>query len=663
MWSLTNSGSAYRSCRSLVLHQRTLNAPWAAQYSFSTALIAHVKATNPSKMEAGAPNYDRWTKDGLIKRIQALEREVQAKSQTNAPTTPAITATTTTKTAEVSLEGARDDDDAKADNEPQKKGKKVKRGVDPSKYATRLIALKLAYLGKNYGGFEYQPSANISTIEEELWKAMVKACLIFPENPNEVNWDPWEYSKCGRTDRGVSAFGQVIGIRVRSNRPLPPKESEEIKPETSGETAATDATMQDVGEQADISEETEKASEHEFDDFTDELPYPRLLNRLLPPDIRILAWCPTTPAGFSARHHCRERQYRYFFTQPAFSPMPDSLEDPRGRNGTSATKPKDGWLDIDAMRAAAKKYEGLHDFRNFCKIDGSKQLQSYQRRIFESDIVEVPDVETALPYLQTPEFQPSSLSSSPSERGTTASPPPAPSPFPKVYYFHVRGSAFLWHQIRCMVSILFSVGQGLEPASIVDRLLDITAEPRRPAYTMAHETPLVLWDCFFPRDLDGPFTTGAKDDSLEWVHVGEDNPLNAHGSAGVVDHLWERWREHKMDELLASQLLGLVASKPDLSLARRRNAKAPRYAPATQKVFEGGNRERGAGKYVPLLKKARLASPLEAYDKEARRRGFRDAKHMQEVGALRKAQEVEAEAEAEAEGWVEVKGEGEARTG
>ena len=56
------------------------------------------------------------------------------------------------------------------------------------------------------------------------WKALNRARLIFPKDahplaPGEVNWEGTEYSKCGRTDKGVSAFGQVIGIRV-SNRPL-----------------------------------------------------------------------------------------------------------------------------------------------------------------------------------------------------------------------------------------------------------------------------------------------------------------------------------------------------------------------------------------------------------------------------------------------------------
>ncbi|KAI1129839.1 pseudouridine synthase [Nemania abortiva] len=624
MWPLSS-----RACRSWRLHRLhqllAINAARQASqcnsFNFSTTAIARLHTKKLPKMADGTADYGRWTKDALIKRIQRLEQELQAKNHIGGPVI------TSTKTAS-SLE------EEKVDSGPQRKKRKEERAVDPSKYSTRLIALKLAYLGKNYGGYEYQ-SSGAPTIEEELWKAMVKGCLIFPENPHEVNWN-WEaieYSKCGRTDRGVSAFGQVIGVRVRSNRPLPKKPEEkptEISHEATTETAAQDAV--------EAAKQSEKTPKRDFDDLIDELNYPRLLNRLLPPDIRILAWCPTTPAEFSARHHCRERQYRYFFTQPAYSPLPDNLEDPATKDGK---KVKNGWLDIEAMRTAAKKFEGLHDFRNFCKIDPTKPQQSFVRRMFESDIVEVPDVGTALPHLQHSEFQPSSLPDSPQEPSTTASPPPPPENFPKVYYFHVRGSAFLWHQIRCMVAVLFAVGQGLEDPSIVDKLFDIGDNPCRPVYVLANETPLVLWDCFFPKDLDDP----TRKDGMDWVYVGEDNPLNAHGISGLVEHMWAHWRERKMDELLAGQLLSVVAAQADLS--RWLNPSGPRYERRAQKVFEGANRGRSVGAYVPMLKKEKLATPQEAYDKEARRKGFENSAHMQEVIAQRRA---EAEAAAAATG-------------
>ncbi|KAI0809529.1 pseudouridine synthase [Xylaria sp. FL0064] len=622
MWCLSTT-RACRSWRPYRVHQLASAARRAAQCSrfFSIA--------RKPKMDEGGTNYGQWTRDALIQRIKTLENEIRAKGQSKTP----ILASTESPAAAATSSSVSIGEEAKTEDEPQrKKKKKSGRDIDPSKYSTRLVALKLAYLGKNYGGFEFQAHGSVPTIEEELWKALVKTCLIFPEKPDEVNWDAWEYSKCGRTDRGVSAFGQVISLRVRSNRPLPKKPKANPTVQSGDEPVAeTTITTQEVGE----IETLETAPKREFDDIADELPYPRLLNRLLPPDIRILAWCPTTPADFSARHHCRERQYRYFFTQPAYPPLPNSLENPQQGHG-AAKKSKDGWLDLEAMRTAAKKFEGLHDFRNFCKIDGSKQNQNFMRRIFESDIVEVRDAETALPHLFSDEFQPSTSTSTTTDNPTAptaaASSPAARENFPKVYYFHVRGSAFLWHQIRCMVSVLFTVGQGLEDASVIDALLDVSAEPRRPPYVLADETPLVLWNCLFPRDLDNPTRT----DGMDWVYVGEDNALDAYGPSGLMGHMWEQWRERKMDELLAAQLLGIVATQADLS--RRLNPKALRYAPVLKKAFLGGNRERSVGKWVPMLNQPRLASPQEAYDKEARKRGFEDAAHMQAVFAQRRAE-------------------------
>ncbi|OTB03443.1 hypothetical protein M426DRAFT_321806 [Hypoxylon sp. CI-4A] len=524
--------------------------------------------------------YERWTKEALIKRIQKLEVDQQRSGKRDLEVPPESTASATTE---------------EATSSPPKK-KKAERKIDPSKYATRLVAFKLAYLGKRYGGFEFAAHANLPSIEEELWKAFVKACLIFPEKPDEVNWDEWEYSKCGRTDRGVSAFGQVIAVRVRSNRPLPKKEPIQANEgNDDGEKVGDEAT-----------EEPEE--KREFDDFTDELPYCRILNRLLPPDIRILAWCPTTPAEFSARHDCRERQYRYFFTQPAFAPLPQSLENPANER---TTKVKPGWLDIEAMRKAAKKFEGHHDFRNFCKVDPSKLNINFERRILESDIVEVKDAETALPFLERNEFKPIGASDTQLQEK-----------LPKVYYFHVRGTAFLWHQIRCMVSIIFMVGQGLEDPSVVDRLLDIEAEPRRPNYQLADEVPLVLWDCVFPRE-------EKPENELKWTYVGEENPLNQHGMSGLLNNMWEYWRERKMDELLSSQLLNVVAAQADISL--RKDARSPLHIPATTRTFEGGDKERLVGKYQPLMKKAKLPSPAEVFDKEAKRKGYVDAADMREA--------------------------------
>lgn len=561
----------------------------------STPPAPYLKGRARALKKMDPTNYNSWTKLGLVERVRQLEAELQKRPAAPEPE-PA----------------SQQDGETEVAATPGTTKPKVKRKLDPSKYSTRFIALKLAYLGKKYGGFEFQAMGNQTTIEEELWNALTKACLIFPEDEKIVDFNICEYSKCGRTDRGVSAFGQVIGIRVRSNRPLPQ------------ERTPTDGEAQDPA-----SEETEQPEpkvKKAFDPIADEIPYPMVLNRLLPPEIRILAWCPSPPPDFSARFSCRERQYRYFFTQPAFSPEPSA----------SSSAPS-GWLDIDAMRDAAKRFEGEQDFRNVCKVDPAKLITNWSRTIFESDIVEVKDVATALPYITAAGFSPADLKDGADGKKI----------FPKVYYFHVRGSAFLWHQIRHMVAVLFLVGQGFEKPSIVTELLDVAKYPRKPGYTMADEVPLVLWDCVFP-DLtqadESPLAASNKHtDTMQWIYAGAEQSSKMRagqfGPYGALDGMWKVWREHKMDELLSSQLLQLVAEQATATNGNDAGEKEPekqakkqpqshKKAALSVRLYEGGNTGRPAGKYVPMAKKDKLESPDELNDKYARRKGFVDAADM-----------------------------------
>lgn len=541
-------------------------------------------------MADGTTNYETWTKASLIAQLKRLEAELKRDP---------------VAARESSKEKPKGGTEETAGQDGQAKTPKGKRKMDPSKYSTRYIALKLAYLGKRFGGFEHQTSANQPSIEEELFQALTKACLIFPEDERVVDWESCEYSKCGRTDRGVSAFGQVIGLRVRSNRPLPKKRIR--LEESDASTAATNGE----GE----GEVQEEVPEKPFDSIRDEIAYPRILNRLLPPEIRVIAWCPSPPPDFSARFSCRERQYRYFFTQPAFSPEPTNA-------GHAGVKP--GWLNIETMREAAKRFEGEHDFRNVCKIDPAKLITNFSRTIFESDIVEVKDVNSALPYLQRQGFAPEGFQS---QDGVV---------YPKVYYFHVRGSAFLWHQIRHMVAILFLVGQGLEPPSVVSDILDVEKTPGRPNYVMADEVPLVLWDCIFPDLSNGEQTpvNNKFQDTMQWVYVGDEGGAQGKsgqfGQWGVLDGIWQTWREKKMDELLANQLLQHMSGQ---LLENTPGPSAPVPKPGTSlsaRVFEGGNSGRSAGKYVPIMKKDRLQPPDEQNDRYAQRKGYADAQDMRD---------------------------------
>lgn len=159
----------------------------------------------------------------------------------------------------------------------------------------------------------------------------------------------------------------------------------------------------------------------------EEIRYTHILNRVLPPDIRILAWAPVEPS-FSARFSCLERTYRYFF------PRAD--------------------LDVVAMDYAAQKYVGTHDFRNLCKMDVANGVINFQRTILSAQVQLV--------------------GQSPGEGRWQE-------PF-QLCQFEVTGQAFLYHQVRCMMAILFLIGQGMEKPEIIDELLNIEKNPQKPQY-------------------------------------------------------------------------------------------------------------------------------------------------------------------------------------
>ncbi|OQD76143.1 hypothetical protein PENDEC_c005G02733 [Penicillium decumbens] len=575
------------------------------------------------------PDYTTWSNSRLIDRISELERQLHSQTaQYNVPTTapevaPGAPIPLDVHEPAIPLAGSVTQASKKRALSPEvdithtpapARAAKQDRGFDPSKYSTRYIALKFAYLGQRYNGLEHTNgnATPLPTIEEVLWKAMRRTRLITPETssddePNDIGpraarpysiyWDGCDYSKAGRTDRGVSAFGQVIGIRVRSARPKPKSRVTEQE-----------------GQEGDAMQVEESSVNRDWDDVADELNYIQLLNRVLPEDIRVLAWCPNPPPGFDARFSCRERRYRYFFTQPAFSPTPGSFgfENRTGNVNGPRSKYREGWLDIEAMREAAKHFEGVHDFRNFCKLDTSKQIENFERIIYHSDIEFVDPKSNPLGYIRRPEFQ---MTEDQVSDVDMVSPEMPSMSTAQVYSFTLHGSAFLWHQVRHMVAILFLVGQGLESPSIVAELLDIEKNPRKPSYEMASDAPLVLWDCIFPDE-----GSGSREDALDWVYAG-DPRMNKNQSAkgdskfgmkGVVDGLWSVWRQRKIDEVLAGALLDLTVSQGNQSQVQNLEGKQGTNKKQSRgvKVWYGANEARLGGKYVPISQKDRL-DPVE----------------------------------------------------
>ncbi|XP_027090772.1 uncharacterized protein [Coffea arabica] len=265
-------------------------------------------------------------------------------------------------------------------------------------FPRRYVALKVMYLGQRFYGFASEAHMD-PTVESEIFRALKKTNLIDRVDKKEL-----QYSRCGRTDKGVSSTGQVIALFLRSN----------LK-QTRGNT--------------------EYAGDIWPEESCGEMDYVGIINKVLPKDIQVMGWSPA-PVDFSARFSCLSRQYKYFFWRDN--------------------------LNIMAMETAGKKFLGEHDFRNFCKMDAIN-VHNFRRCITLFEISRCSE-----------SFEDNEL-----------------------WAIKIKGSAFLWHQIRCMAALLFLIGEGLETPNVIDLLLDTEKTTRKPQYTMAAEIPLVLQSCEF----------------------------------------------------------------------------------------------------------------------------------------------------------------------
>eukprot|EP00026_Physarum_polycephalum_P008235 Phypoly_transcript_08314.p1 GENE.Phypoly_transcript_08314~~Phypoly_transcript_08314.p1 ORF type:complete len:505 (+),score=101.49 Phypoly_transcript_08314:107-1516(+) len=411
-------------------------------------------------------------------------------------------------------------------NAKKRKQEQGKKGFDMSKYHKRHIALKVAYIGWDYHGFASQENT-LNTIEGQLFAALQKTCLITTREESH-------YTRCGRTDKGVSAFGQVIALHLRSNltsgigilEPELAENSEKINTnnETKNETSTnndnkskrndsnnnnvtnnceTSNNYSNVNSNTTINNNSAKEKKNTKNNNNNnekkpktEIDYALVLNRVLPPEIRVINWAPV-PFHFNARFSALYRTYKYFF-------VPDGL-------------------DLEAMKLAAKSFIGEHDFRNFCKMD-VENVKSFTRVILSINV----------------------------EHGVIT----------------LSGFAFLWHQVRCMVAVLFMVGKHLETPQIVETLLDTTRVPAKPIYEMASEVPLVLFDC------------GFEDLHWERTETGE-------GTSGEVQRKLASHFETISHELyLKSKVAGLM-----LDATRAGCASLPKEPPAHVPLLQRGTED------------------------------------------------------------------------
>lgn len=114
----------------------------------------------------------------------------------------------------------------------------------------------------------------------------------------------------------MSACGQVIALHLRSALRDGAEFVDQYAPSDDHDgDGAVEGDEDEAAAPAETAERAPAAPAAAAPD-ADEMDYPRILNRVLPADIRIMGWCPV-PQHFSARFSCAWRTYRYYFVRGA----------------------------------------------------------------------------------------------------------------------------------------------------------------------------------------------------------------------------------------------------------------------------------------------------------------------------------------------------------
>lgn len=350
----------------------------------------------------------------------------------------------------------------------------------------RKIALRFSYDGEPYLGLTTQAGTDTllptpfevadtsvmtpeqlgpgtNSVEAVLWHALAQLRLVDPQ----YGFDGVEFTRCGRTDRGVSAASQVVSLWVRSKAVDEWEARQTVRRQnwnpSLGESAKTDPILT---RQPALDEDGQIM---QFTPGQEELPYVQALNNVLPSTIRITGWSPVRPT-FSARFDCRYRHYKYFFTEGA----PSALRTVHGSRALPGLHNAGERLNIAAMREAAAKFLGEHDFRNFCRILPVKQVKNFRREVHAISVDAVqPGWPLRPPLDRDPAWDPSFPAYPADIDRDSGSAAFGQVQGERMFVLNLRGSAFLYHQVRHMVAVLFMVGVGMEEPSVVDELLNV----------------------------------------------------------------------------------------------------------------------------------------------------------------------------------------------
>jgi tRNA pseudouridine38-40 synthase len=165
----------------------------------------------------------------------------------------------------------------------------------------------------------------------------------------------------------------------------------------------------------------------------------RALNRTLPPSVRITA-ARTVQGTFHARHSARAKTYEYRILRESFCPpfiarfvYPWPLQ-----------------LDFLQLEAAARLFEGEHDFASFAATDPDLSHRQDEAAASEPSCIRT------------------IYSSSWERRNSEAG---------ELFVYRVRGNGFLHHMVRNLVGTMLDIGRGQLPLESIPAILDARSRP------------------------------------------------------------------------------------------------------------------------------------------------------------------------------------------
>nr|XP_040054017.1 tRNA pseudouridine synthase A isoform X2 [Gasterosteus aculeatus aculeatus] len=200
------------------------------------------------------------------------------------------------------LKRANEENDDSAEKATKKLKAEGELVEDEKKCPKKKVALLVAYSGKGYYGMQRNTgTSQFRTIEDELVAALIKSGCI-PENHGD-EMKKMSFQRCARTDKGVSAAGQVVSLKLRL-----------------------------------IEDTVEKINEH------------------LPQQIRVLGLKRVTQ-GFNSKNNCDARTYAYMLPTVAFSSKDYDTAD------TAAFRLEPETLQ--KVNSLFSLYKGTHNFHNF----------------------------------------------------------------------------------------------------------------------------------------------------------------------------------------------------------------------------------------------------------------------------------------------------------